>query len=352
MHRTSGGPFDSLEVAATYADLITDGFICKPICFSTPEQYKPDLSKVHTLAGDYNLEELEEVMVGTALVGGIYERWKELSNGRRTVIFATGIQHSQAIVRLFQENNVRAAHLDGNTPEDLRREILHKLDTGALQVVSNCQILTEGWDQPSAKCVVVARPTKSLVLYKQICGRVLRPCCECGHPPDDHDPAQEHGACTKCGCLDMKEVQPLILDHGGTFDRHGAPHEDVIWDIDGPPKRTQQGKFKTCPECFAYIPANERKCPHCGHSFVVAIEPREGPRTANLPLVERALSPDEKRRFFDQMVRLAKSRGYKPGFPSAKYKEKYGAWPPWAWKEEIQARYDTDLVWHIKKSQA
>jgi hypothetical protein len=239
---------------------------------------------------------------------------------------------------------VSAAHLDGNTPEDLRAEILARLDRGELQVVSNCQILSEGWDQPSVKCIILARPTKSMTLYKQMSGRGLRPYCECGHPPYVHD----QGACTVCGCLDMKLVTPIILDHGANLDRHGRPDEDVLWDIEGPPKRTSHGKFKTCPKCYAYIPGNARECEHCKHSFVVAsIEPPKLPREfPGMTLVEHG-PVDEKRRFYDQMVRLARARGYKWGFASVKYKEKFNDWPPKWWSDQTKADYERDLIWQM-----
>jgi DNA repair protein RadD len=343
--RKSGGPYDVIVQAATYEELTKDGFISAARCFSVPERMKPNLSGVHTLAGDFNLEELEEVMIGDALVGGIYERWLEFHAldgiARPTVIFATSVAHSIAIAQRFHEEGVKAAHLDGNTPEDLRAEILAKLRNGDLEVVSNCQILTEGWDQPSVKCVIIARPTKSMTLYKQM-NRIGRPCCECWHVPDDHD----KGACTKCGCLDMKLIRPVFLDHGANLDRHGRPDEDVEWDIEGPPKRTSAGKFKTCPKCFAYIPSNARECEHCGHSFVVvSIEPPKLPREVpGMTLVERG-PVDEKRRYYDGCVRTARTRGFKWGFASAKYKEKYKEWPPKWWSDQTKADYERDLIW-------
>jgi superfamily II DNA or RNA helicase len=334
-----GGPFDALEIAATYSDCIKDGFIAEPRCFSAPPLQRPDLSKVHTVAGDYDLGELEEVMTGEALIGGIYERWKEFSEGRKTVVFATGIQHSQAIVKLFLEKGVRAAHVDANTPDALRAEIGRMLRDGELEVVSNVGIYTEGWDEPSVKCIILARPTKSLVLYMQMCGRPLRPVCACGHVPHDHN----LGACTKCGCLDMELVQPIILDHAFNFDRHGAPHEDRDWSLDVPPKRKSDSKFKTCPKCYAYIRSNARECPFCKHSFVVATPFVPKPEV-DMPLVERQ-PVSEKRRFFDKLVREARSNGYKPGYASAKYKEEYGSWPPWGWSEEVKAIYASDVTW-------
>jgi superfamily II DNA or RNA helicase len=304
----------------------------------------PDLSKVHTVGGDFDIGELEEIMVGEALVSGIYERWKELHDGRKTVIFATGVQHSQSIVKKFHENGVKAAHLDGNTPEGLRREILAMLEDGRLDVVSNCQILTEGWDQPSVKCIILARPTKSLVLYMQMCGRPLRPCCECLHVPEDH--IGDDKVCSKCGCTGFKALTPLILDHAGNYDRHRAPHIDREWSLDTPPKHPKESKFKTCPECFAYIPSNARECPHCKHSFVV-VQPFTPPREHDVPLVERK-PVSEKREFFEKKLREARANGYKPGYVSAKYKDEYGAWPPWSWGEEVMLIFDQDPTWQSR----
>src|SRR6202042_2180962 len=102
-----------------------------------------------------------------------------------------------AIVEMFTEAGVSAEHLDGTTPEDLRRAILARLASGATTLVSNVGVLCEGWDLPACKCMLLARPTKSLALYMQMAGRILRP---------------------------WEDVDPIILDHGGNVDRHGMPH--------------------------------------------------------------------------------------------------------------------------------
>ena len=188
--------------------------------------------------------------------------------------------------------------------------------------MSNCSVLLEGWDQPSVKYLALARPTKSLVLYMQAAGRVLRP---------------------------WNDVQPIIVDHGGNYDRHGAPHEDRVWSLDVPPKRKAESKWKTCPKCYAYIPSSARECPHCKHSFVVKddlffVPPHE----LRAKLEERKIPADQKRAFFEQVAREAKSKGFKPGFAGAKYKEKFGAWPPWEWSQDLLAQYESDPIWKAK----
>ena len=92
-----------------------------------------------------------------------------------TVVFATGVQHSVHIRDEFRKSGVACDHLDGSTPKDERDDILAKLACGAIDVVTNCMVLTEGWDMPDVGCCVLARPTKKMGLYRQMIGRVLRP---------------------------------------------------------------------------------------------------------------------------------------------------------------------------------
>lgn len=321
-----GGPYDALEIAATYSDLIADKFIAEPRCFSIPE--KPDLSSVHTVAGDYNLDELEEVMMGQAVVGGIFKRWSELYDcdgvKRPTVVFATSIKHSREIEKLFQENSVTIAHLDKDTPIEVRRGMLARLASGELQVITNVGILEEGWNCPPAKCGILARPTKSLRLYMQQVGRFLRP---------------------------WNDVTPFILDHAGNFDRHLAPHTDRFWTLDEPPKHMKSaGDFKVCPDCYAYIASHLKECPHCKHSFARQMEEEARLREVNVPLVERTQAIDPKRRDFDKWVDEARKKGYKPTWASVQFKEKYGGWPPWSWSGHAKAMFEADLQWQNKLS--
>jgi hypothetical protein len=74
----------------------------------------------------------------------------------------------------FRNAGIAAEALDGTTPLDERRDILHRLHTGETQVVCNCAVLTEGFDEPSIDCIVIARPTKSKPLCIQMVGRGTR----------------------------------------------------------------------------------------------------------------------------------------------------------------------------------
>jgi len=333
-----GDLFQSEVVAATYGELLKNPeWLVAPDIFSVPEP--PDLSQVQSTGGDYNLDQLQEVMA--PLVGNVVEHWlrlahkhpefrerdgereripRKFANGarRRTVVFAAGILHSKMLRDRFIDAGVRAAHLDGETDEDERRLILARLASGELEVVTNCDVLTEGVDVPAIKCVVMARPTQSLVKHIQTAGRCMRP---------------------------WQGQVPMLLDHAGNFDRHGAPFEDRVWSLSDKPKRISASfPMKLCKQCFAYVNAGAFVCPHCGWEFPQ--DAREIPKASQGELEQRSTEPTElKRRYFDSMAVLARSKGYKPGFASAKFKEQYGAWPPYDWGQQLQNIFAQDPLW-------
>lgn len=334
-----GDLYEALVQFASYSELFKrPDWLVAPDCYSAPK--RADLSGVRTVHGDFEETALGEVMSQNELVGNLLEHWLKLTGRhpvcaadtmrpipgafvegerRRTFIFAVNIQHSKAICDRFSRAGVRIAHLDGSTPEGERRAMLAALRAGELECVSNCNVLLDGVNAPEVKCVVHARPTQSLSLFLQSCGRVMRP---------------------------WNNVRPLILDHAGNWDRHGAPHEDRVWSLTSAASRLKSTPpVKICKGCFAYIPLSCWLCPYCKYAFTEA-ETREPPKENDELLVMRDASPEAVRReFFDKQASLARLRGFKPGYASAKHKERYGAWPPYEWSDALKASYAQDPYW-------
>jgi DNA repair protein RadD len=341
--RPLGNLFECMEVITTYTELIREGFIISPECYSAPEN--PDLSSVRIAGSDYDEGALGEVMRQQKLVGNLLDHWLKLAHKypkpdgtpgfvdgprRRTFIFASGIQHSIDICERFGRAGVRIAHLDGDTPENDRRRTIKALGDGDLDAISNCNILLEGVDIPSAKCVVHARPTQSLVLWRQSSSRILTP----WHPgcPD--------------GCVKHPSVSPLLLDHAGNIGRHGFPHEDLHWELHQSVRRTEKKvSAKICKGCFAYVPVARMTCPYCGVEFPPAPK-LPSPEETQQQLVCRSTTTEAMQRaFYDDMVHTARKKGHKPGFAGAKFKDHYGNWPPWAWSEATKASFASDPEW-------
>ena len=136
----------------------------------------PDLKGVRTLdTGDYSPSELEERMNTNVLVGGILEHWFKLGENRPTIGFTSGVKHPVHLRDEFRAAGVAAEHIDAKTPIEERKRIIAEFQAGSVKVLCNCMIFTEGFDEPSASCLILARPTKLLTMYRQMVGRVLRP---------------------------------------------------------------------------------------------------------------------------------------------------------------------------------
>lgn len=330
--------FDAIEPAATYSDLIRDGFVRAPRILCPTVQ--ADLAGVHTRAGDFVTSELEEVMGKNNLLGEIVKEWLAHAGGRRTVCFAVSVAHSKSIVERFLKAGVPAAHIDAETSIEDRRDVLGRLEKGELRIVSNVDILTAGWNQPCVKVMIDARPTKSLVRYLQSCGRPLRV---------------------------FGDEVPLILDHACNVDRHNFPHMDRQWDLESGCKPVKEKKPSVCIKCRAYITGYP--CAHCGHA--PEVKPRALPKEiAGGPMRERTIEEelakrqqelrekmrlqqhmDPKRVFFEARVVEARTRGFKPGYASAKYKDKYEEWPPFLWGQEAKEMFAADGAWQKRQAE-
>jgi superfamily II DNA or RNA helicase len=136
-----------------------------------------DLRGVRTVAGDYNAEDLGNI-VGPQL-GKIVEVLAREYSHRKTIVFLPLISLSKTFTRLCQDAGLRAWHVDGSSKD--RAEILSEFSAARSGIISNAMLLTEGYDEPSIDCVVCLRPTKIRSLYCQIVGRGTRV-----YPNKDH----------------------------------------------------------------------------------------------------------------------------------------------------------------------
>jgi superfamily II DNA or RNA helicase len=331
-----GDLFQELVQIATYAELLKNpDWLVAPDVFAGSA---PDVSGVRKSGYDFDEKQLGDVARTSKLEGDVVEHWlrrahlhpvfteqgmripNRLVEGerRRTVLFAVNIDHSLSLAGRFEKAGVRVAHLDGDTPEHLREAMLRDLASGQLEMVTNCLVAVEGLDVPEVKCVVSARPTHSVTLWRQQVGREMRP---------------------------WRGVVPLLLDHAGNFDRLGCPFEDVVWSLKEKPRRAKgQEPMRKCPTCGGYVPLSKTMCPHCNAELPRAES--ESLAENDGELRERQTEPEALRwAFFWRQVIMAKSKGFKPGFASAIYKEHYGQWPPRHWSEKIKADFATDVLW-------
>lgn len=304
-----GALFERVVVAARITDLIEQGFLVSADIWAPSE---PDLTGVHVVAGDYNEKELGEAVDKPTLIGDIVSHWFRIANNTPTVVFATNIAHSKHIRDEFKAQGVEAEHLDCYVDDDERRAILERVATGETTVICNVGVLAEGWDFPACKTLILARPTKSLIRYLQMAGRVLRPY-----------PGKERA---------------VILDHSGVVRRLGFPwgyfgqHLD-----DGKPKPTSKQAERPeplptpCPHCAFMRPPRVHICPSCGFETTKPNEVHSADgqlvQVAGKPKAQKKLQDMGRESIYGQLCALAGARDKRESWIKANYKEIFGTWP-------------------------
>ena len=316
--RGLGNIFEILIECPQIGELIKLDRLVRPKIFAPAP---PDLQGVHIRQGDYVIKELSRRVNTDELVGDVILEWLKRSERRRTVGFAVDVAHSVHIRDELIKSGVRAEHLDGTTPQADREAILSRLARGETEFVSNCQVLTEGFDLPDLGCIVLARPTKSFGLYLQMIGRGLR---TAENKPD---------------CI--------ILDHAGSVYQHGLPHDQIMWtlDVDKRAENITQAERKAkvgsdamcdCPKCGA-LRVRGMGCDACGwepQRRGSGIDFADGDLIAiDAPASNAPASQMERARFYSELLHHQEARGYKFGWAAHKFKDKFGSFPPWAWND-------------------
>jgi superfamily II DNA or RNA helicase len=151
---------------------IKQGYLCdvraKSVMLAT------DFDDVHTRGGDLVEGELGRALLAADAPEHVLRAYQEVASGRRAIVFTPTVAVATAMAATFAAAGIPAAMISGQTPHDERKAILERLSSGEVRVVANCAVLTEGFDCPPVDCIVVARPTKSALLYSQMIGRGTR----------------------------------------------------------------------------------------------------------------------------------------------------------------------------------
>lgn len=332
-----GDLYQRLIIGTTTSNLIDQGYLSDFRCFAPS---KPDLRGVRTRMGDYHEGDLGEVMDDKTLVADIVKTWVEKAENRPTLCFAVNRAHAIHIQDQFLRHGVPAAYMDAFTKLQDRQEIQRRFADGDVKVVCNVGVLTTGvdWD---VRCIILARPTKSEMLYTQIIGRGLRT-------------AEGKDHC-------------LILDHSDTVMRLGfvtdIHYDNLLSGEKGASKSVREKETplpKECPICTALKPAKARVCPNCGHESL----PMAEVRTVRGELVEIKQAKDgkietfkkkyaDRMQFYGMLLWYANKHGYKPGWAAYKFKEIYKVWPPKGEMEPIEPSLEVlGIIRHLNiKSQ-
>jgi len=170
--RGLGEVFQEIAYSKGIEEMIRDAFLC-PIG-GWRVRSEVDLDAVKVRAGDFVESALAAAVDNTPRNELLIAAYRKFASGRRCIAFCVNVAHAQHVAASFVQAGLRARAVWGAMPPQARAEVLEELSNGKLDVVTNCNVLTEGFDEPSIDCVLMARPTRSLGLYVQMVGRGTR----------------------------------------------------------------------------------------------------------------------------------------------------------------------------------
>jgi len=187
----SATPYDSKGILLKGFDLILDKYDMKYMINNkylvdlksyilTKKELISDLEKIKIIRGDYDVAELHDVMCKNSTISEIVETTKEyIEKSKKTIVFAVDINHAELLRQAYNEKGFKASALhsktkkENNEADEISEEI-EKFRRGETRVLVSVLMLTTGFDVPDTDYAIIARPTRSQNLYKQMVGRVLR----------------------------------------------------------------------------------------------------------------------------------------------------------------------------------
>lgn len=247
--RSDGGGlddvFDSIILGPSVRQLIDEGFLSPMEIYCPPAV--ASMEGVKRRMGDFAKDDLEAAMDKATIHGDAVAHYARICPGKPAIAFCVSVAHAEHVAEAFRDAGFRAAAIDGKLDMSVRRKRIEDLGNGRLDVLTSCDVVSEGTDIPIVEVAILLRPTMSEGLFLQQIGRVLR--------------------------VAPGKIYATILDHVGNVGRHGMPCADREWTLEGAGKNGS-GKREgppppvTCTGCFRQIVRPLPPCcPYCGEDL-------------------------------------------------------------------------------------
>lgn len=236
--------FDDLIEPVTIEELVDNGYLAR--LQSKQTEMAIDVSGVGKRGGEFIAGQLEAAVDTTETTDSIIgEVMRRAADRQSWLFFCTGVAHARHMADALLSAGVSAACITGETPKGEREQIIADFRAKRIRALTNCDVLTTGFDAPDIDCLVMARPTMSPGLYVQMAGRGMRL-------------KQNGGNC-------------LVLDFAGNVKTHGP-----ITAVE-PPSKKKKGEgdapTKTCPQCAEIVHASVMTCHACGYVWERELKP-------------------------------------------------------------------------------
>lgn len=274
--------------------LIENGFL-SPYKYFAPKLINEDVLKLSGMK-EFTSASVDNAL-GNVIYGDVIAHYRKLADGEQAIAYCHSVTASEDLAATFNSLGIPAAHIDGKTDKTKRGEIIEQFRKREIRVLTNVDLIGEGFDVPDCSTVIMLRPTQSLSLYIQQSMRGMR---------------------YKAG------KTSIIIDHVGNVQRFGLPDEKREWSLSGSKKASSEAtiKIRQCENCFAVYSPDEKACPMCGHEMkIVQQKEKEHDKQAELEEIKKgdiSITMDFREprdcKNMKELYELAKNRGYKKGW--------------------------------------
>lgn len=292
-----GDVFGALVLGPSTQELIDLGALSPVTVYAPPTV---DLSGLHVRAGDFVISEAAAAMDKPKITGDAVTHYRKHADGKRAVAFCTSVNHARHVAMEFVNAGYRSVHVDGGMDRSQRRQVVDAFKKGEINVLTSCDLVSEGFDCPGIEVGISLRPTASAGLWIQQVGRCLR---------------------TFGG-----KQRAIILDHAGNTLRHGLPTEDREWTLAGreKSKRAVHGtalSVRVCSQCFASQPSGLAVCRECGYTFPIQARKVEAVEGELQEVIAAKVARKEQgtAKSIEALIELGRARGYKDPIAWANY---------------------------------
>jgi DNA repair protein RadD len=231
----------------------------------------------------------------------------------KSLIFAASVAHAADLATQFAAVGLNFCAISYKDDEDFKADVHAEFEKPESSIIGLIAVdmLTKGFDVAAIKCAVMARPfSKSVASIIQQVGREMRTA-----PGKD---------------------AAILIDHAGNFLRHGEQIFDIfengITELDdGAEKTAKEKTIKEkeackCPKCSALWRGATDTCGQCGYVRPSRSKVQQVAGQVS-EFVRAAIAKTERQDFYSQLLGLAQSRDYSPGWAAHKFKEKFEVFP-------------------------
>lgn len=281
-----GGLFDRLVQAEQLREnskrwLISNGYLCDFEYWCPPTRVNYSLLKQN--GGDYTIDSIDDAVNTDLVFADVIKEYKRLADNKTALLYCTRIDRANQLTRMFKDAGYSATYIASTLGQAKNSERLDAFRRGEVKILINVEMATEGFDLPDAQCIIMLRPTASIVLFLQMIGRGLRP--------------KKDGS------------KAIIIDHVSNVWKHGLPDDRIMWTLNGTPENCSE-KMGACSCGFVYN-VHLKACPLCGQKNQILARAQHVNDLLELSIIDEELVQQVRSRFAQQQIedaRKAKER--------------------------------------------